>query len=105
MNVDVVSETVCKGQYGSGNILDTMMCASAPGKDACQVYYLIMYLYVLETAGHTNYLAFQDIPRNNRNRARNINWINPPYSESVKTNVGAKVLSLFDKHFKNSPLQ
>ena len=67
MNVDVVSETVCKGQYESENmeILDTMMCASAPGKDACQVYYLIMYLCALETAGHTKNIAFQDIPRNN----------------------------------------
>ena len=62
------------------------------------------YKHALETAGHTKNIAFQDIPRNNRNRARNIIWFNPPYSESVKTNVGAKFLSLIDKHFKNSPL-
>ena len=34
-----------------------------------------------------------------------IMWFNPPYSDNVKTNVGAKFLKLIDKHFpKTSPL-
>ena len=38
----------------------------------------------------------------NKNRNRKILWFNPPYSDSVKTNLGSKFLSLLDKHFKNS---
>ena len=34
-----------------------------------------------------------------KNRSRNITWFNPPYSASVKTNVGGKFLRLLDTHF------
>ena len=34
-----------------------------------------------------------------RKRKRNIIWFNPPYSQSVKTNVGAAFLRLVSKHF------
>ena len=34
-----------------------------------------------------------------KNRSRNILWFNPPYSKSVKTNIGVKFLTLIDKHF------
>ena len=40
-----------------------------------------------------------------RNRSRNVIWFNPPFSQSVKTNIGSKFLNLIDKHFKNTPLQ
>ena len=36
---------------------------------------------------------------NNRNRARNIIWFNPPYSQNVKTNIGKTFLKLVKKHF------
>ena len=32
-------------------------------------------------------------------RHHNIRWFNPPYSESVQTNVGQKILKLVDRHF------
>ena len=34
-----------------------------------------------------------------RKRHRNVIWFNPPYSKSVKTNVGGRFLQLNDKHF------
>ena len=34
-----------------------------------------------------------------RKRHRNVIWFNPPYSKSVKTNVGGRFLQLIDKHF------
>ena len=40
-----------------------------------------------------------------KNRPRKIVWFNPPYSCHVQTNVGAKFLSLLNKHFpKDHPL-
>ena len=35
----------------------------------------------------------------NSNRKRKIIWFNPPYSQSVVTNVGKHFLNLIDKHF------
>ena len=35
---------------------------------------------------------------NNRNRACNILWFNPPYSQNVKTNIGKTFFKL-KKHF------
>ena len=37
-----------------------------------------------------------------RQRKRHILWFNPPYSTSVKTNVGGQFLKLLDKHFPTS---
>ena len=34
-----------------------------------------------------------------RQRQRHITWFNPPFSRSVKTNIGRKFLSLVSKHF------
>ena len=40
-----------------------------------------------------------------KNRSRNINWYNPPYSQSVVTNLGKKFFQIIDKHFPpGSPL-
>ena len=36
---------------------------------------------------------------NNRNRQRKILWFNPPFSQSVKTNIGKVFLKLVRKHF------
>ena len=39
-------------------------------------------------------------PKNKRRkRRRNVTWYNPPYSRSVKTNIGQTFLKLLDKHF------
>ena len=40
--------------------------------------------------------------RNKTNRKRKIIWFNPPYSRSVKTNIGKIFLSLLSKHFPSS---
>ena len=37
--------------------------------------------------------------KNNRNRHRKIIWFNPPFSQSVKTNIGKIFLKLIRKHF------
>ena len=41
-----------------------------------------------------------------RKRSRNVTYFNPPYSKSVKTNVGAKFLGIISKNFPtNHPLR
>ena len=38
-------------------------------------------------------------------RKRNIIWYNPPFGNSVKTNIGRKIINLVKKYFnKNNPL-
>ena len=40
----------------------------------------------------------------NRKRNRKVIWFNPPFSDNVQTNIGAKFLKLVDKHFSNKEL-
>ena len=65
-----------------------------------------VYQSALHTAGYKDTLQF--IPKTSqkktKSRKRNILWFNPPYSQNVQTNIGAKFLGLIDKHFKNNPL-
>ena len=42
------------------------------------------------------------INRNSKNRKRKIIWFNPPYNQSVSTNVAQTFLELIDKHFPRS---
>ena len=68
-----------------------------------------IYQEALIKSGYDYKLTFkptkQSKKRNSRSRKREIVWFNPPYSTSVKTNVGAKFLQLVDKHFpKTNPL-
>ena len=53
-------------------------------------------------------LKFNPIEKKNKknnSRKRDVLWFNPPYSQGVRTNVGAKFLKLIDKHFpKSNPL-
>jgi hypothetical protein len=68
-----------------------------------------LYQDALDNAGYKYKLKFDPesatTNKNKRSRRRNILWFNPPYSTSVKTNVGAKFLKLIDKHFpKSNPL-
>ena len=59
------------------------------------------YQDALQKSGHKYTLSYK--PSNNqgrrRNRGRNIIWFNPPFSNSVETNVGKEFLRLLDRHF------
>ena len=68
-----------------------------------------VYQDALKKAGYDYKLKFNPeiatTKNNQRCRKRHILWFNPPYSNSVKTNVGAMFLKLVDKHFpKSNPL-
>ena len=65
------------------------------------------YQKALEESGYEYKLKYkpQTQTQNKRKRKRNITWFNPPFSSSVSTKIGAKFLSLIDKHFpKGNPL-
>ena len=74
------------------------------------VIYISIYQEALKNAGYNYELKFK--PENSynqttkdKNHKRNILWFNPPYSQGVRTNVGAKFFKLIRKHFPpNSPL-
>ena len=61
------------------------------------------YQEALNSSGFHHKLEFQADNhthiRSKRSRKRNITWFNPPYSKTVKTNVGKAFLNLLDKHF------
>ena len=58
------------------------------------------YQEALRKCGYTHQLKYVKPIKKVRNRKRkNILWFNPPYSQSVKTNIGKEFLSLIDKHF------
>ena len=70
-----------------------------------------MFQQALEKSGHNYKLKF-DPPKQMKNKARKtsrkrkILWFNPPYSLSVKTNIGKEFLKLIDKCFpKGHPLR
>ena len=67
-----------------------------------------IYQEALKNSGYNYELNFNpqtSSTANKRSRKRNILWFNPPYSLSVKTNVGGRFLKLIDKHFpKCNPL-
>ena len=59
-----------------------------------------MYETALNESGYKTTLTYTKTTNvNNRNRARNIIWFNPPYSQNVKTNIGKTFLKLVKKHF------
>ena len=59
------------------------------------------YQEALEKSGYDFKLKYEPTHVNGKrkNRPRKIIWFNPPYSGNVQTNIGAKFLSLIDKHF------
>ena len=66
------------------------------------------YQEALKNAGYNQEMKYEkknDNKQKKKSRSRNIIWFNPPYSQSVKTNIGAKFLNLIDKHFKKSEMQ
>ena len=67
-----------------------------------------LYQDALKKAGYNYKLKFNPMEKKNKknsSRKRDVLWFNPPYSQGVRTNVGAKFLKLIDKHFpKSNPL-
>ena len=58
------------------------------------------YQKALNDSGYDHVLKFNPPqPKAKRNRSRKVRYFNPPYSSSVKTNVGAKFLGIIDKCF------
>jgi len=60
------------------------------------------YQEALKKAGHTHLLVYEKPdPTHNakRTRTRNVTWFNPPFSQTVKTNVGAEFLKIIDSSF------
>ena len=68
-----------------------------------------IYQDALNKAGYKYKLKYDPTVKTNqtktRSRKRNVVWFNPPFSITVRTNVGATFLKLIDKHFhKSNPL-
>ena len=63
---------------------------------------VIYYEKCLKNSGYKTKLQYQQPKENNQNkkkRKRNIIWFNPPYSKSVKTNIGRILIKLISKYF------
>ena len=60
-----------------------------------------LYNEALKNSGYASSLTFQQeqSKRKSRARKRNVIWFNPPYSDSVKTNVGKEFFRLLSEHF------
>ena len=59
------------------------------------------YNNALAASGYTERIQYMpEQPRKqNKSRSRNIIWFNPPYSQTIKTNVARRFLALIDKNF------
>ena len=62
------------------------------------------YQEALDKAGYNHQLTFNDPPpttppRTRRTRSRNVTWFNPPFSQSISTNIGQKFLKILDSCF------
>ena len=58
-----------------------------------------IYEKALNESDFNTKLSYQNKPSERKNRNRKIIWFNPPYNESVKTNIGKQFLKLVKKHF------
>ena len=58
------------------------------------------FKYKLNYSNNENNMAAQQ--NNKRKRTRKIIYFNPPFCESVQTNIGREFLNLVDRHFPNS---
>ena len=67
----------------------------------------VIYDTALKNAGYDTKLEYTETQKKQtcKKRKRNILWFNPPWSDTVSTNVAAKFLHMIDKHFKSSPLK
>ena len=62
----------------------------------------VYYEKCLKNSGYKTKLQYQQPKENNKKkqkRKHNIIWFNPPYSKSVKTNIGRIFIKLISKHF------
>ena len=62
------------------------------------------YQDALDKAGHKHKLVWEEPepaapPSTRRSRSRRVTWFNPPFSQSISTNIGAKFLQLIDSCF------
>ena len=57
------------------------------------------YEKALKESGYQHEMVFRKYEKSKRNRKRKIMYFNPPYSKSVKTNIGKQFLHLIQKHF------
>ena len=59
------------------------------------------YVDALKSSGYTEGITYLDKQptKKKRNRQRNVNWFNPPFSSNVTTNIGATFLKLINKQF------
>ena len=67
------------------------------------------YQSAMDKAGHKEVLSYTPMDaweeKEKTNRGRGVIWFNSPWSNNIRTNVGAKFISLVRKHFpKSSPL-
>ena len=58
------------------------------------------YQEALKNAGFKEDLKYEK-SKKTRRRRRSILWFNPPWSDTVKTNIGSSFLRLLDKNFKD----
>ena len=84
--------------------LSNLSCSEPVFKSETQIYQ-----EALKLAGYKENLVYKEHRSSNlpkrKSRSKNVTWFNPPFSESVKTNVGVKFLALVEKHFKNTELR
>ena len=60
----------------------------------------LTYESALKESGYTTTMTYEKEQKNkNRKRKRKVIWFNPPYSQSIKTNVGKIFIRLIKKHF------
>ena len=59
-----------------------------------------IYQEALRNAGFKEDLKYEK-SKKTRRRRRSVLWFNPPWSDTVKTNIGSSFLRLIDKHFKD----
>ena len=63
------------------------------------------YQAALDKAGYRHQLVYhepdldQPPPASRRTRSRKVTWFNPPFSQSISTNIGKKFLDLIDSCF------
>ena len=63
-----------------------------------------LYENALKESGYKAEMKYETSGNiNNRNRRRKIIWFNPPFSQSVKTNIGKRFLKLVRKHSPKPP--
>ena len=63
-----------------------------------------IYQAALNKSNFKHKLSYNKPKKSNTkcNRKRKITFFNPPFCQSVRTNIGKKFLNLIDKHFKNN---